>query len=124
MVFFDNQIFTISSTGIINVYRLNSDLENGIALMTSVKGVDWDNLYQIRMDKWKLAEEEEKHRLEVIDKINEKIAERENKRNQTNSTDSNAIVDGNSTISKNDTKNESNSNLLGGKNPPVLDQQP
>lgn len=76
MVFFESQIFTISSTGIINVYRLNSDLENGIALMTSVKGVDWENLFQIRMDKWRLAEEEEKHRLEVIDQIDKKIEER------------------------------------------------
>lgn len=82
--------------------------------MTSVKGVDWDNLYQIRMDKWKLAEEEEKHRLEVIDEINEKIAEREKRKNQINTTGSNSTTESNSTISNNETKNASNSTLLGG----------
>jgi hypothetical protein len=58
MAYYDNHIFTISSTAQINIYKINPYDDNEIELKASVRGIDWESLNKKRFEEWKKAEED------------------------------------------------------------------
>ncbi len=50
MVYYDDYVFTISSTAVIYIYRVNRYGDNFIQLVTSIKAIDWTALNQKRMN--------------------------------------------------------------------------